>query len=148
MKKDRIGIKKQNNNGSNMTIIEYNNSQNIIVEFDNHYKTKTNFYDFMRGKVRNVYEKTFYNTGYIGEGKYSLTHNRKLTPNGECWHSMISRCYNNKFIEKNPTYKGCIVCDEWHNFQNFAKWYDIFKRKKNILVIILLRIIYKQYMKK
>lgn len=42
MKKDRIGIKKQNNNGSNMTIIEYNNSQNIIVEFDNHYNTKTN----------------------------------------------------------------------------------------------------------
>lgn len=23
-----------------------------------------------------------------------------------------------------PTYKGCTVCDEWHNFQVFAKWYD------------------------
>ena len=35
---------------------------------------------------------------------------------------MLRRCYfdNVKF----PAYYDCIVCDEWHNFQNFAKWYD------------------------
>jgi hypothetical protein len=121
---NRIGMKKQNNNGSNMTIIEYDNCQNIIVEFDNNYKTKTTFFDFMRGKVRNVYEKTFYNIGYIGEGKYNLTYNRQLTPSGEVWHSMLTRCYNNKFLNKNTTYKDCIMCEEWHNFQNFAKWHE------------------------
>ena len=25
---------------------------------------------------------------------------------------------------KTPSYKDCEVCEEWHNFQNFAKWYD------------------------
>lgn len=28
------------------------------------------------------------------------------------------------FIKKHPTYTDCEVCDEWLNFQNFAKWYD------------------------
>ena len=35
---------------------------------------------------------------------------------------MIKRCYDEKTIKKHLTYKDCSVCDEWHNFQNFAKW--------------------------
>lgn len=42
----------------------------------------------------------------------------------KCWHSMISRCYNPKEQQKHPTYKGCIVCDEWKYFSNFKKWFD------------------------
>ena len=37
---------------------------------------------------------------------------------------MLQRCYDNKTQEKYPTYKGCQVCEEWHNFQNFAKWFE------------------------
>jgi len=37
---------------------------------------------------------------------------------------MFNRCYDLKFQEKEPTYKGCYVSDEWHNFQNFGGWYD------------------------
>lgn len=37
---------------------------------------------------------------------------------------MLARCYDDETQKKNPTYVGCIVCDEWHNFQRFAKWYE------------------------
>jgi hypothetical protein len=37
---------------------------------------------------------------------------------------MIKRCYSTKCLERDYTYKNCSVCEEWHNFQNFAKWYD------------------------
>ena len=37
---------------------------------------------------------------------------------------MLKRCYSKKCQKKQPAYKGCIVCEEWHNFQNFAKWYE------------------------
>ena len=37
---------------------------------------------------------------------------------------MLTRCYDEKYQEKYPTYNGCTVCEEWLNFQNFAKWYD------------------------
>ena len=36
---------------------------------------------------------------------------------------MIERCYNPYELNKKPTYIDCYVCEEWHNFQNFAEWY-------------------------
>lgn len=38
------------------------------------------------------------------------------------WKDMLMRCYSDKFQEKHPTYKGCLVCDEWLVFSNFKKW--------------------------
>lgn len=125
LKESRIGMGNINNNsGSNMKIIEYIDSNNIYVEFDNKYIAKTSFHDFKKGKVRNVFDKTFENVGYIGVGKYKLTINRNLTNAGNAWSSMLTRCYNEVILEKCPTYIGCSVCDEWHNFQNFAKWHE------------------------
>jgi len=40
------------------------------------------------------------------------------------WHDMINRCYNEKFHERQPQYKGCTVCEEWLNYSNFKVWYD------------------------
>lgn len=41
-----------------------------------------------------------------------------------CWQKMIERCYREDYFIKAPTYKGCSVCDEWHYFSNFKKWFD------------------------
>ena len=38
------------------------------------------------------------------------------------WSNMLKRCYCKKAQDKNPTYKGCSVCDEWLVFSNFARW--------------------------
>ncbi len=38
------------------------------------------------------------------------------------WKSMLERCYSNKTQEKNPTYKGCSVSEEWLLFSNFRGW--------------------------
>lgn len=40
------------------------------------------------------------------------------------WRSMLSRCYNPKYQEKEPSYIGCTVCDEWLRFSNFLKWFE------------------------
>lgn len=40
------------------------------------------------------------------------------------WHDMMSRCYNEKFLERQPQYRECTVCKEWQNFQNFKVWYE------------------------
>lgn len=40
------------------------------------------------------------------------------------WHDMMNRCYNEKFHERQPQYKNCTVCVEWHNYMNFKLWYD------------------------
>lgn len=40
------------------------------------------------------------------------------------WHDMLNRCYNEEFLERQPQYRGCSVCEEWLNFSNFKLWYE------------------------
>lgn len=77
-----------------------------------------------KGNVRNVYDRNLFNVGYLGEGIYKSKVNRKNTTQYNAWQNMLRRCYNESYQEKHPTYIGCEVIKEWHNFQNFTKWYD------------------------
>lgn len=45
------------------------------------------------------------------------------TKDYKIWRNMLERCYCEKTQEKFPTYKGCTVCEEWHLFSNFKKWF-------------------------
>lgn len=37
---------------------------------------------------------------------------------------MLGRCYCPKEQLKNPTYVGCSVSEEWHNYTNFKQWFN------------------------
>lgn len=121
----RQGETRVNNYGSPMTIDQYNSSSSIWVRFlDSGYPVHTSYQAFQSGSVKNPYDKSVYGEGYIGEGKYRTTINGQSTPQYKVWSSMLARCYSTKLQEKNPTYNGVTVCDEWKNFQTFAAWYD------------------------
>lgn len=113
-----------NNFGSRMVIVEYNNARDIKVKFDDGYVTKATYDKFKKGGIESPYERRSYNIGYLGVGKAKTTENCKATKVYTQWKNMLLRCYCEKYKSKNPTYKDCTVCEEWHNFQNFAKWYD------------------------
>jgi len=40
------------------------------------------------------------------------------------WKSMLKRCYDQKSLQRNPTYNGCSVCDEWLYASKFKQWYE------------------------
>ncbi len=40
------------------------------------------------------------------------------------WRKMLDRCYDLKFQEQYPSYKGCTVCNEWLFYSNFEIWYN------------------------
>lgn len=122
--KERIGTIGKNKYESLMKIIEYKGTDNVWVKFENDKVVHTTWQAFLKGNVRNPFDRTVYGVGFIGEGEYKPSNNRKDTRQYKTWSSMIKRCYNERYIEKNHTYKGCSVAEEWHNFQNFAKWYD------------------------
>jgi hypothetical protein len=102
-----------------MKIIKYNSSNDMEIQFDNGYIKKCYYYDFIKGRIYNPLDKTNYNIGYLGIGEYVSKDKPYST-----WRRMLQRCYDETFLVKYTTYKGCAVCDEWHNYQNFAKWYD------------------------
>lgn len=109
-----------------MKIIKYKNANNIDILFiDDGYISKNRTYDeFQKGGIRNPYVPTVCNVGYIGEGIYKSIYKNKKTKIYQVWQSMLQRCYDNKLQEKYISYVDCTVCDEWHNFQNFAEWFE------------------------
>lgn len=122
--KEKVGEINYNIYGNEMKIIDFTNVLNIIVKFKNGFITKTRYNLFKRGNVSSPYDKTVYNTGYIGEGKYRVSINNKMTLRYQIWSDMIERCYDKKKQKRNPTYIDCTVCNEWHNYQVFSKWVD------------------------
>lgn len=122
---NRLGETKLNNIGSEMTIISYINCNDIKVKFKNGYiSNSVRYYDFINGDIKNPFDITVCGIGYLGNGEYKAYINGKQTIQYATWQGMLHRCYDIKTQEKHPTYIGCTVCEEWHNFQNFAKWYD------------------------
>lgn len=121
--KYRFGIEKYNNKKYLMKCVEYINYSNILVEFQDEYHAKvhTSWENFENGTVRNPYEPSVFNVGIIGN-KYSSIINKKITKEYNTWHAMLSRCYDEKTKEKNPTYKDVTCCDEWLLYENFYEW--------------------------
>jgi hypothetical protein len=41
------------------------------------------------------------------------------------WSGMINRCYDTRYVERNGSsyFNECSVHEDWHNYQNFAKWF-------------------------
>lgn len=120
---ERLNEIRYNNKKELMKIIEYNNANDIVVEFQDKYKAKKRcaYKEFKLGKVKNPYDKEVLNVGYLGEGKYSHKEHPHIW---KVWHYMIRRCYDAYHINKYLAYKDVYVCDEWHCFQNFAKWFE------------------------
>ena len=120
---ERLGEENFNSNGTLMKIIEYESSESIIVEFQDEYKVKKKckYCQFKEGALKNPYDKTLYNIGFIGEGKYN---HRNVPIIYNTWHHMLKRCYDPYYINKHMTYIDCYVERYLHNFQNFVKWYE------------------------
>lgn len=121
---DRIGEENYNNFGSKMRIVGYRGARDIDVYFPKYDYTTLGcaYKEFQKGSIRCPYEPRVYGVGYLGIGKYKTKENKKHTKCYDIWNKMLRRCY--VVDDKNFTYKDCTVCEEWHNFQNFAKWYE------------------------
>lgn len=119
--KDRTGETSINAFGSKMIIINYNNAMNITVKFENGFESTGRYDQFKKGNFRNPYDRAIDGVGYLGEGKYRTNEYRRIK---RVWRDMLKRCYNKNWNAKHFSYHGCTVCEEWHNLQNFAKWYE------------------------
>ena len=45
-------------------------------------------------------------------------------PYYRAWSDMLKRCYSAKTQERQPTYKGCTVSEEWLTFSVFKSWME------------------------
>lgn len=120
----QIGATNINNEGHLMTVVELLPDAKCVVEFSCEYRKEVYKSFFRNGVVRYPYHRSVHGVGFLGEGDYKTKANGKHTEIYKVWRSMLTRCYDPKTHERRPSYVGCVVTDEWHNFQIFAKWYE------------------------
>ena len=77
LKNKRLGECKLNKWNKTITIIEYNSVNDIKVKFDDGYVVNCIYQQFEKGNIKHPNEKTIYNIGYIGIGKYSTSINKE-----------------------------------------------------------------------
>jgi hypothetical protein len=63
--------------------------------------------------------------GYNSRGDFPKRVSPEVkTKHYNTWIDVMRRVYNEEWENKHETYKGVGLCDEWHDFQSFAKWFD------------------------
>jgi hypothetical protein len=137
---DRTGEEHVTNEGYVARIVKYFNSDKCTIQLNDKHLTVLNnvsYRTLKKGEVKNPNKICVYGVGRIGVGQYGSVKGKLGFEAYSCWRSMLRRCYCDT---KQKTYIDCEVCDDWKNFQNFAKWfyinrkYDHHKLDKDILV--------------
>ena len=104
---------------------KYVSATEVHVEFvSTGYKTIAAAKEVRNGNVKDPLFPRVAGIGFIGVGVHSgtLDGTNKNTPVYEAWRGILRRCYDPS-CKNYSIYEDVEVCEEWHNFQNFAEWF-------------------------
>ena len=117
-----IGDILTNKRGEKATVVEIK-GKTLGLLFENGTSVLRFDYSNLRvGAFKNPEARVVFGVGYYGIGNFVSKVDNKHTPEYEDWYSMLRRCFdvNQKTVQE--SYKDVTVKENWHNFQNFAKW--------------------------
>ena len=102
-------------------ILEYKNNKQVVIMFLNTgFITEESMGVIRSGHIRDSSLPTTCGFGYIDVEGASI--GRNMTKEYQLWNNMINRCYNEKGLSSNPTYKDCHVSEDWRYLSNFKEW--------------------------
>jgi len=106
-------------------IVKYSGCYDVEVEFiDTGYKTTTNTSNIKKGSVKDRLLATVCGVGFIGDGRHGTRINGKFSNAYSVWCNILDRCYEYNSRSQRKNYNGCSVDFKWHNYQNFAEWFE------------------------
>lgn len=108
-----------------LEVVKYHNSQNVDVRFlATGHERKATAKRIREGKVKDPLFPNVFGVGYVGIGVYPTSLSGNQTKANKVWSDMLKRCYSERHGLSCKSYIGCTVDPIWHNYQNFAKWFD------------------------
>ena len=123
---DRTGETFVTNEGCKAIIVNYVNAREVYIKFEESEELVKNMYSKVKTKsIKNPYLPSLYDKGYFGQGEYSGRDS--YGSKSKCyntWRGILERSYSKELKDKHNTYLTVECCEEWHNYQNFAKWYE------------------------
>lgn len=113
-----VGKVLSSNSCGDYTIVEYNNKDNILIEFiKTGYRTIITSSRIADGSIKDKLLPRIYNVGISGT-KYPTN-----TKHYTAWYGMLQRCYDKSLHTKiNKTYKNCTVSDNFLHYEYFYEW--------------------------
>lgn len=120
----RVGERHITCDGYEAEIVRYGGTYDVDIMLSKEYIITVQYGHLIRGKVKNPYHPLLFGVGFIGVGKYKTKTNNLSTKYYITWRNMLERGHSEKYKQKRPNYKDVTVCEEWHCFQNFAKWHE------------------------
>ena len=121
----KVGDKFTTNEGYEIEVLEYDVYKRVKIRFNTEFPSEkyVAVKEILKGNIKNPYHVTVRGVGFWGVGPYS-SRNEDGTPIKEYihWTSMLNRCYTEDYKKRFPTYVGCSVDRQWHNYQEFAEW--------------------------
>lgn len=124
--KIKIGDMFSSKNYGDYVVVDRISRKNVTIKFlkTGYVKTICSW-DTAKGSIKDPYYPAIHGVGFCGEGVYPSSFNRhgkKMnTPAYEVWLGRMKSCYGES--KSSHLYVEATVCEEWHNFQNFAKWF-------------------------
>lgn len=134
LRKEREGKETINHQGCQMKIVQYHNTKNVIVQFNNNpnQTVKTSYDNFIKGKTENPFIPTRYGIGITG------IRNIYKEKEYQTWYGMIQRCYSqNRKNRRWEGYTNCTVNEKFLHYSDFYNWiikqenYEVWKNNEH-----------------
>lgn len=115
------------NEGYSIKVVECESFSRVRISFlgEDFCEKWVSAKEILNGRIKNPYHRGVRGVGFFGVGPYSSKlkeDSYKSTKEYVHWSSMLTRCYTETYQERFPTYIGCSVDEQWHNYQEFAEW--------------------------
>ena len=120
--KDCVGKICKSLNSGDFTILKYNGSKDVEIQFlKTGYRKVAEMKEVRSGEIKDPYLPSVYGVGVLG-AKYPTRVNGVKTKEYVLWTNMLVRCYSDSSKKKRPTYEGCEVSDNFKNYEYFYEW--------------------------
>ena len=120
--KDCVGKVYKSLNSGDFTILKYNGSKDVEIQFINTgYRKVAEMKEVRSGEIKDPYLPSVYGVGVLG-AKYPTRVNGVKTKEYVLWTNMLVRCYSDSSKKRRPTYEGCEVSDNFKNYEYFYEW--------------------------
>ena len=125
-----IGTRHMANGGTEFVVTGYESAHQVQILFlDSGFSTTVTAGQVRRGNILDRLARSASGVGFVGIGEFNSMNSRAASSS---WRSMLNRCYNKEYqAKKARTYADCNVCEEWQDFQNFARWHMNNYKKTN-----------------
>lgn len=111
----------QTNKFGAVSIVKCVSYREVYVKFvDTGYEVKTRVSNIIGGDIKERLAPSVYGVGILGGS--STSYESRNIKEYHLWSDMLERCYSDKRQQKQPTYIGCTVSENFKNFSYFKFW--------------------------